>query len=90
MKIQVLSDAVQTREFPARDGKPAISFRQQDAAIIRDGQFPLPFKMPLRADQRAYGPGFYEFGPESFSADEYGRLKFTRDLSLVAVTGVKG
>lgn len=82
MKVQVLTDAVQTREFPARDGKPSMTFRQQQAAVIRDGDFPKPFKIGLRPDQKPYAPGLYEFTPESIVTDEYERIKFGRDIGL--------
>lgn len=82
MKIQILSDAVLVRDFPARGDRPALTFRQQKAAIIRDGEFPLPFKVSLKPDQRPYSPGFYEFTTESFLSDEYERLKFSRDIGL--------
>ncbi|MFA4385490.1 single-stranded DNA-binding protein, partial [Xanthomonas perforans] len=50
-----MSSAVAIRSFPARDGKPATHFREQTAAVLRDGDFPLPFTISLDEDQAPYG-----------------------------------
>lgn len=51
MKVQVMSSAVAVRSFPAREGKPATHFREQTAAVLREGDFPLPFTIGLDEDQ---------------------------------------
>jgi len=83
MKVQVMSDAVETRSFPARDGKAATHFREQKAAVIREGDFPLPFKLTLDDDQQPYRPGTYELCPTSLQSSKFGGLEFGRRVRLL-------
>ncbi len=87
MKVQVITDAVETRSFPAREGKAAVSFREQKAAVIREGDFPLPFKLTLDDDQRPYIPGIYQISPESLESGKFGGLEFGRRIRLVPDLG---
>ncbi|MCL1532670.1 G5P family DNA-binding protein [Xanthomonas nasturtii] len=89
MKIQILSSAVAVRSFPARDGKPATHFREQTAAVLRDGDFPLPFTIGLDEDQAPYTEGFYVIDPKSLQNSKYGGLEFGRRIRLVADQGAK-
>lgn len=91
MKVQVMTDAVETRSFPAKEGRAAVSFREQKAAVIREGDFPLPFKLSLDDDQRAYAPGFYEIDPTSLESGKFGGLEFGRRIRLTPLpAGPKG
>lgn len=83
MKVQILSSNVLTKDIPARGEKAAISFKEQQAAIIKEDGFPKPFRISLQPMQHPYPPGMYTFHPDSFVTDEYERLKFARDVTLV-------
>lgn len=90
MKVQVMSEAVETRSFPARDGKPAVHFREQKAAVLRDGDFPLPFKVTLDEDQQPYKAGTYELCPTSLESNKYGGLDFGRRIRLLTPSPAPG
>lgn len=90
MKVQILSEQVETRSFPARDGKAATHFREQKAAVIREGDFPLPFKMTLDEDQQPYKQGFYELCPSSLVAGKFGGLEFGRRIRLLTPSPAPG
>lgn len=72
MKVQIMTEQVETRSFPARDGKAATNFREQKAAVVRDNDFPLPFKITLDDDQQPYKAGTYELCPTSLQSSKYG------------------
>ncbi|MGV7173829.1 single-stranded DNA-binding protein [Xanthomonas axonopodis] len=84
MKVQIMSSAVAIRSFPARDGKPATHFREQTAAVLREGNFPLPFTISLDEDQAPYAEGFYVIDPNSMQNNKYGGLEFGRRIRLIA------
>lgn len=84
MKILVISTAISTRSFPARDGKAAMNFREQKAAIERPGDFPLPFSISLDEDQNPYPVGEYELHPSSLQNNKFGGLEFTRRIKFTA------
>jgi len=83
MKVQIMTDAVATRSFPAREGKPATNFREQKAAVIRENDFPLPFTIGLDEDQMPYKPGTYELCPTSLQSNKYNGLEFGRRIRLL-------
>ncbi|CEF24798.1 single-stranded DNA-binding protein [Xanthomonas citri] len=83
MKVQIMSSAVAVRSFPARDGKPATHFREQTAAVLREGDFPLPFTIGLDEDQPPYTEGFYLIDPRSCQNNKYGGLEFGRRIRLI-------
>lgn len=85
MKAQILNGEINTRTLPARDGKPALTFRTQKAAIVRENDFPLPFTISLQDDQAGYAPGEYDVAAASLEADKYDGLKFARRIVLTAV-----
>jgi hypothetical protein len=85
MKAQILNGEINTRTLPARDGKPALIFRTQKAAIVRDNDFPLPFSISLQDDQAGYPPGEYEVAASSLEADKFDGIKFARRIVLVPV-----
>ncbi|KLC02425.1 DNA-binding protein [Xanthomonas perforans] len=89
MKVQIMSSAVAIRSFPARDGKPATHFREQTAAVLREGDFPLPFTISLDEDQAPYVEGFYVIDPKSMQNNKYGGLEFGRRIRLVADSTAK-
>lgn len=86
MKALVMSTAVSTRSFPSREGKPAMNFREQKAAVERPGDFPLPFSISLDEDQNAYPVGEYDIDPSSLQLNKFGGLEFGRRIKL---TGYK-
>ncbi len=90
MKVQVMSEQVETRSFPAREGKAAVHFREQKAAIERPGDFPLPFKLTLDDDQQPYKPGSYELCPSSLESNKYGGLDFGRRIRLLTPSPAPG
>ena len=83
MKVQIMSSAVAVRSFPAREGKPATHFREQTAAVLREGDFPLPFTIGLDEDQPPYGEGFYIIDPKSLQNNKFGGLEFGRRIRLI-------
>jgi len=90
MKVEVMSEQVDTRSFPARDGKAAVQFREQKAAVIRPNDFPLPFKLTLDDDQQPYRPGTYELCPTSLESNKYGGLDFGRRIRLLTPSPAPG
>lgn len=89
MKVQILNGDVIARTLPAREGKAALTFRSQKAAILRENDFPLPFSVSLQDDQQPYPKGLYEFDASSLEAGPYDGLKFARRLVLVPVPASK-
>ncbi|UNU12608.1 G5P family DNA-binding protein [Xanthomonas translucens] len=83
MKVQIMSSTVNVRSFPAREGKAAMHFREQKAAVIRPNDFPLPFPLTLDEDQPPYVEGFYEIDPASLQLNKFGGLEFGRRIKLV-------
>lgn len=83
MKVQIMSEHVESRSFPARDGRAAVHFREQKAAIERPGDFPLPFKLTLDELQEPYKVGTYELCPTSLESNKYGGLDFGRRIRLL-------
>lgn len=83
MKVQIMSEQVETRSFPAQNGKAATSFTEQKAAIERPGDFPLPFKITLDDGQQPYKIGTYELCPTSLQSGKYGGLEFGRRVRLL-------
>lgn len=90
MKVQVMSAETSTRSFPARDGKAAVHFREQKAAVLREGDFPLPFVLNLDDDQQPYQPGVYELCPSSLQGNKYNGLEFGRRVRLLTPSPVPG
>ncbi len=90
MKVQVMSEKVETRSFPAREGRAAVNFREQKAAIERPGDFPLPFKLTLDDDQQPYKVGTYELCPSSLESNKYGGLEFGRRIRLLTPSPTPG
>lgn len=90
MKVQIMTEQVETRSFPARDGKAATNFREQKAAVVRDNDFPLPFKITLDDDQQPYKAGTYELCPTSLQSSKYGGLEFGRRIRLLTPSPVPG
>lgn len=83
LKVLIMSAHVATRDLPARGEKPAMTFRNQSAAIERPGDFPLPFQLSLDESQAPYPPGEYTLCPSSFQNDKYGGLQFARRTVLI-------
>lgn len=83
IQVQVLNAAVSVRSFPARDGKPAVSFNEQKVAIIRPNDFPLPFTITLDDGQQPYQEGVYDLCPSSLESGKYGGLQFGRRIKLL-------
>jgi hypothetical protein len=83
MKVQIMSSMVNVRSFPARDGKAAMHFREQKAAVVRPNDFPLPFPLSLDEDQPPYSEGFYEIDPASLQLNKFGGLEFGRRIKLI-------
>lgn len=81
--IIIKSDAVHTREIPARGDRAKITFREQKAAIEKGEDFPVPFNVQLADDQRPYPPGRYSLDLASLEVNEYGSLKMGRRVALV-------
>lgn len=90
MKVQILNGDVISRTLPARDGKPALTFRTQKAAVLRDNDFPLPFSLSLQDDQQPYAKGEYEFSATSLEQGPYDGLKFARRITLVSPAPAPG
>lgn len=83
MKVQIISTETSSRSFPAKEGRAEIKFKEQKAAILRNGDFPLPFKFTLDEDQPAYPVGTYELCPTSLESGQYGGLEFGRRIVLI-------
>lgn len=85
MKVLVMNIDVKTRSFPSREGKPAVNFREQSAAIERPGQFPLPFIVSLEETQAPYPAGEYTIDPDSLQNNKFGGLEFGRRIVLIPI-----
>jgi|GEM_PF-446783 len=85
MKVQIISTETSSRSFPAKEGRAAITFKEQKAAVLRNGDFPLPFKFSLDEDQPPYPVGEYELCPTSLESGQYGGLEFGRRIILIPV-----
>lgn len=81
--ITIKSDAVHTREIPARGDRAKIAFREQKAAIEKGEDFPVPFNIQLADDQRPYPPGRYTLDLASLEVNEYSSLKLARRINLI-------
>lgn len=90
MKVQILTESVSVRSFPARDGKAAVNFTEQKAAVIRDGDFPLPFTIGLDEGQQPYKVGTYELCPTSLQSGKFGGLEFGRRIKLLTPSPTPG
>lgn len=90
MKVEIISENIAVRSFPARDGKAATVFREQKAAIVRPGDFPLPFTIGLDDDQQPYKVGLYDLCPSSLQNNKYGGLEFGRRIRLLTPSPVPG
>jgi hypothetical protein len=80
--IVVKSDAVETRNIPARGERKSMTFREQRAAIETGDDFPQPFSITLDDDQRPYAPGLYQLDLSSLEVNEYKGLKVGRCVRL--------
>jgi len=90
MKVEIISENIAVRSFPARDGKAATVFREQKAAIVRPGDFPLPFTVGLDDDQQPYKVGLYDLCPTSLQNNKYGGLEFGRRIRLLTPSPTPG
>lgn len=90
MKVEVMSEAISVRSFPARDGKAAVNFREQKAAVVRPGDFPLPFTIGLDDDQQPFKPGVYDMCPSSLQNNKFGGLEFGRRVRLLTPSPTPG
>lgn len=83
MKVEIISENIAVRSFPAREGKAATVFREQKAAVLRPGDFPLPFTISLDEDQQPYKIGQYDICPSSLQNTKFGGLEFGRRIRLL-------
>lgn len=90
MKVEIISENIAVRSFPARDGRAATVFREQKAAIVRPGDFPLPFTVGLDDDQQPYKIGLYDLCPTSLQNNKYGGLEFGRRIRLLTPSPTPG
>ncbi len=90
MKVQIISENIAVRSFPARDGKAATVFREQKAAVVRENDFPLPFTIGLDEDQQPYKVGTYELCPTSLQNNKFNGLEFGRRVRLLSPSPVPG
>lgn len=90
MKVEIISENIAVRSFPARDGRAATVFREQKAAIVRPGDFPLPFTVGLDDDQQPYKVGLYDLCPTSLQNNKYGGLEFGRRIRLLTPSPTPG
>lgn len=82
LQVQIMTAGIAVRSIPARDGRAAMHFNEQKAAILRPNDFPLPFSITLEDGQQPYAPGIYEFHPDSIVLGKYS-LEFARRIKLV-------
>ena len=90
MKVEIMSEDFAVRSFPARDGKAATVFREQKAAIVRPGDFALPFIVGLDEGQQPYKVGTYELCPSSLQNNKFGGLEFGRRIRLLTPSPTPG
>lgn len=90
MKVEIISENIAVRSFPARDGKAAMVYREQKAAIVRPGDFALPFTVGLDEDQQPYKIGTYDLCPTSLQNNKFGGLEFGRRIRLLTPSPVPG
>ena len=83
--IVIKSANSSVRTIPARNGKPALHFNEQTAAIETGEEFPRPFKITLDENQKPYAPGYYYVDPASFVVNKYDGLELGRRIKLSAM-----
>ncbi|HEL4218602.1 TPA: DNA-binding protein [Stenotrophomonas maltophilia] len=84
-KIIIRTATVTPRQVKRKDGSTMV-FREQSAAIMKDGEdFPHPFRLGLDDSQAPYPPGDYVVDASSFNVGQYGDLIVGRRLMLVPV-----
>jgi hypothetical protein len=70
------------RKITNRNTGTVTVFNEQTAAIECGEEFPRPFKLRLKDDQRPYPPGAYYIDPTSFRVNKYDSLEFGYDIAL--------
>lgn len=83
LRIEVVSDEINTRSFTSREGKP-LAFREQSVFFHLGDKYPRPGILSL-GDAPALAPGMYTLGPGSFDVNRYNQLTLSRRLNLVSV-----
>lgn len=82
--IVIANGASRVRKIEARNGKPAMFFNEQSAAIVKDGEdFPLPFTITLDDNAQPYAPGKYMVDPACLEVGDFNALKVGRRVKLL-------
>lgn len=82
MRVEIMSTKLNEKKFLGKEGKPDTVLREQTGAVLRDGQFALPFTFNLKDGQEPYPAGLYEFHEDSVQNSKYGGLDFARYIVL--------
>lgn len=98
IKVEIIKgyEKVNSRIFPAKDGKPARAGYSQDAYFHFGGAFPVKATVPLDKPTQAYPVGDYILDPDCFGTNEYDQIKMsTFSMQLLnkdgsAITKVNG
>lgn len=84
-KILVRSTTITPREITTKNGTKMV-FREQSAAILKDGEdFPHPFRLTLDDTQAPYPAGEYLVDAASFKVGTFENLEVGRRVVLVPV-----
>lgn len=82
-KILVRSTTITPREITTKNGTKMV-FREQSAAILKDGEdFPHPFRLTLDDTQPPYPAGEYIVDAASFKVGTFENLEVGRRVVLV-------
>jgi len=84
-KIIVRSTTVTPREITTKNNTKMV-FREQSAAIIKDGEdFPHPFRLTLDDQQPPYPAGEYQVDAASYTVGRFDNLEIGRRVVLVPI-----
>lgn len=88
MRIEIVNDAVITKNGTSRKTGQAYTLRQQEAVLVL-GQYDMrPLVITLGREQPGYPKGSYSIGPKSFKVTDFGDLTIGR-LELVPLKGAQ-
>lgn len=84
MHVEIVEKKVDRREFVNRETGEARQIVTQNAYLhFEEMPYPTPFKLSLDEHSDGYEKGKYQFAPNSFTTDKYGKLSFAFQVDLI-------
>ncbi|MFA7254444.1 MAG: single-stranded DNA-binding protein [Patescibacteria group bacterium] len=71
IELDATNCKLQSRQLPAKDGKPGRNLYWQVGYMHTGGRYPIEVQIPLEEGQPAYPAGEYFMHPSSFQANAY-------------------